>query len=189
MSLEQLANLGEFISGIAVIASVIYLAIQIRQNTQSVKSSTLATNTANWSSMLVGLADAGKSDAYLSGILGKEDIGAAHFLQFTQISRAMLVSRETQHYQYLNGALDKDVYLGYERACKDQMLVFPGFQMIWEITREGFSPAFREMVDGLISEIDEEDSFCEKVAATGNATQDRPHRLTFFSGHTGDETP
>ena len=56
MTLEQLANLGEFISGLAVIGSVIYLAIQIRQNTQSVKSSTLATNTSNWSSMLVNLA-------------------------------------------------------------------------------------------------------------------------------------
>ena len=159
MNLEQLANVGEFISGIAVIASLIYLAIQIRQNTQSVKSSTLATNTTNWSSMLVSLADAGKSEAYLSGIVGKEDIGAPHFLQFAQIARAMLVSWETQHYQFLNGALDKDIYLGYERACNDQMLVFPGFQMIWEITREGFSPAFSEMIDRLISEIDEGDSF------------------------------
>jgi hypothetical protein len=159
MNLEQLANVGEFIGGIAVIASLIYLAIQIRQNTQSVKSATLAANTTNWSSMLVNLADAGKSEAYLSGITGKEDIGAEHFLQFVQIARAMLVSWETQHYQFLNGALDSDIYRGYERACKDQMLVFPGFQMVWEITREGFSPAFSELVDKLISEIDEGDSF------------------------------
>ena len=159
MNLEQLANLGEFIGGTAVIASLIYLAIQVRQNTRSVKSSTLATNTNNWSSMLVNLADDGKSEAYLNGIVGREDIGAAHFLQFVQIPRAMFVSWETQHYQFLNGALDKDIYHGYERACKDQMLVFPGFQMVWEITREGFSPAFSKLVDKLISEIDEGDSF------------------------------
>ncbi len=159
MNLEQLANIGEFISGIAVIASLIYLAIQIRQNTQSVKSSTLATNTTNWSSMLVNLADAGKSEAYLSGIVGREDISAAHFLQFVQIARAIMVSWETQHYQFLNGALDRDIYVGYERACKDQILVFPGFQMVWEITREGFSPAFSELIDKLINEIDEGDSF------------------------------
>jgi len=159
MNLQQLANLGEFIGGLAVIASLIYLAIQIRQNTRSVKSSTLATNTANWSSMLVNLADAGKSEAYLDGIVGKEDIGAAHFLQFVQIARAMFVSWETQYYQYRNGALDSDIYLGYERACRDQMLVYPGFQMVWEITREGFSPVFCELINGLIDEIDDGESF------------------------------
>lgn len=159
MNLEQLANLGEFVSGVAVIASLIYLAIQIRQNTQSVKSSTLATNTTNWSSMLINMASDEKSEAYLNGIMGKEDISAVHFLQFVLIARAMLVSFETQYYQFQNGALDKDIYLGYERACTDQMLVFPGFQIVWKITREGFSPAFGELVDKLISEIDEGDSF------------------------------
>jgi hypothetical protein len=151
--------LGEFIGGIAVIASIVYLAIQIRQNTRSVRSSTLATNTANWSSMLVNLSSEGQSDAYLNGMMGKADISAKHLLQFVLIARAMLVSSETQHYQYLNGALDKDIYLGYERACRDQMLAFPGFRMVWEITREQFSPKFRALVDKLASEINDEDSY------------------------------
>jgi hypothetical protein len=159
MNLETLANLGEFVGGIAVIASIVYLAIQIRQNTQSVRSSTLATNTTNWSSLLVNMAGEGKSEAYLSGIVGREDISAGHLLQFVLIARAMLVSFETQHYQFRNGALDKDIYLGYERACKDQMLAFPGFQMIWDITRDGFSPAFRELVEKLIAEVNEGDSY------------------------------
>ena len=159
MSLEQLANIGEFIGGIAVIASIIYLAIQIRQNTKLVKSSTLATNTQNWSSMLVNLASLDKSDAYMNGMLGKEDISPAQFLQFIQIARAMLVSFETQYHQYLEGALDKQIYLGYERACRDQILAFPGFQMVWKITRDGFSPQFAELVDRLIGELDETASF------------------------------
>ena len=158
MTLEQLANLGEFISGLAVVGSLKYLAMQIRQNTQSVKSSTLATNTSNWSSMLVNSASLDKSEAYLSGILGKEDISPVHFLQFVQIARAMLVSFETQHYQFLHGALDKEIYFGYEQACKDQMLAFPGFQMVWQITRDGFSPVFAELVDRLIGELTEADS-------------------------------
>ena len=159
MTIQDLGSIGELIAAVATVATLIYLAIQIRQNTQSVKSSTLATNTTNWSSMLVNLADAEKSEAYLNGMLGREDSSAAQFLQFVLIARAMMVSWETQHYQYLNGALDRDIYLGYERSCKDQILVYPGFQMIWEITREGFSPAFRELVDKVINEVDEGDSF------------------------------
>jgi len=179
MNLEQLANIGEFISGIAVIASLIYLAIQIRQNTRSVKSSTLATNTSNWSSMLVNLASDTKSEAYLSGVAGKEDISPEHFLQFLLIARAMLVSFETQHYQFLKGALDRDIYLGYERACRDQILAYPGFQMVWAITRDGFSPAFAELVDKLISEISAGESYAmmqkwKVLASQRNARRQPP---------------
>jgi hypothetical protein len=109
--------------------------------------------------MLVNLASDDKSEAYLSGILGKEDISPTHFLQFVQIARAMFVSFETQHYQFLHGALDKEIYFGYEQACKDQMLAFPGFQMVWQITRDGFSPVFAELVNRLIGELTEADSF------------------------------
>ncbi len=176
MDLEQLANVGEFVSGIAVVASLIYLAVQIRQNTQTVKSSTLSTNTLNWSSMLVNIASDDTSNAYLNGMIGREDIEPQQLLQFVQMARAMLVSFETQHYQYLNGALDKEIYLGYERACTDQFLAYPGFQMIWEITRLHFSPPFVDLVDGLISGIDDGASYAIAEQWTQLARQRRLDR-------------
>jgi hypothetical protein len=39
MDLTQLANLGEFIGGVAVLVTLVYLAAQIRQNTRSVQAS------------------------------------------------------------------------------------------------------------------------------------------------------
>lgn len=38
MNLETLGNLGDFFGGIAVIATLIYLAVQIRANTQATQS-------------------------------------------------------------------------------------------------------------------------------------------------------
>ena len=40
MSLEDLGNIGEFVGAMAVIVSLVYLAVQIRQNTRSVRTST-----------------------------------------------------------------------------------------------------------------------------------------------------
>ena len=37
MDLTQLANLGEFIGGVAVVASLLYVGTQIRQNTDSIR--------------------------------------------------------------------------------------------------------------------------------------------------------
>lgn len=44
MTLEQYAAIGEFVGGIGVVITLVYLALQIRQNTKTVRSSTLATN-------------------------------------------------------------------------------------------------------------------------------------------------
>ena len=41
VSLEDLGNLGDFIGGIAVVASLIYLAFQIRRNTLAIQASTI----------------------------------------------------------------------------------------------------------------------------------------------------
>jgi len=41
MSLEDLGNIGDFIGGIAVIVSLVYLAFQIRRNTLSIQASTI----------------------------------------------------------------------------------------------------------------------------------------------------
>ena len=39
MNLTQLANLGEFIGGIAVLVTLVYLALQVRQNTSALRAS------------------------------------------------------------------------------------------------------------------------------------------------------
>ena len=39
MSLEDLANIGEFVGALGVIISLVYLTTQIRQNTRALKSS------------------------------------------------------------------------------------------------------------------------------------------------------
>ena len=43
MTIQDLGSIGEFIAAIATLATLVYLAIQIRQNTKQVEESTLAT--------------------------------------------------------------------------------------------------------------------------------------------------
>lgn len=155
MNLEQLANLGEFAGGIAVIASLVYLALQIRQNTQSVRSATLANNTQIWSSMLLEIGSKDKLDAYLQGAVGKADMAPEHFLQFFMLARALFVSFENQYYQYLHGSMDEQIYLGYERTINAEILAFRGFRMYWEQHREDYSEQFRVYVDNSLLKLPE----------------------------------
>ncbi|TDJ25860.1 MAG: hypothetical protein E2O58_02205 [Gammaproteobacteria bacterium] len=53
MSIMELGALGEFLGSIGVIATLIYLAVQIRANTNSTKAETfqrLTTEVTNWKS-------------------------------------------------------------------------------------------------------------------------------------------
>ena len=151
MNLEQLANLGELIGGIAVVASLIYLAVQIRQNTRTVKSATLAENSQLWVSMLLTLGDKNNVPAFSYGYFPLENMDPQKFTQFQLQCRAFFVSMEQQHYQYMQGTLDAETYEGYARSISRTILPFPGFRLYWDINGEDFSPLFREHLDELFA--------------------------------------
>lgn len=151
MSLEQLANIGELVGGIAVVASLIYLAIQIRQNTKIVKGATLSTNTQNWSNLIANATQPEMAEAHVAGTLGREDIDIKQFTQFFYFCRILFVAFEDQYYQFRHGTMDEEIYLGYERSFQAQILVFPGYQMYWQISKEEFSTEFFERVENLIA--------------------------------------
>ena len=67
MNWDAISALSEFIGAIAVVVTLIYLAVQVRQNTQSIKTSTLQANTALWNSMFSAIADPDITSAYLNG--------------------------------------------------------------------------------------------------------------------------
>ena len=152
MSLTELANLGEFIGGIAVIATLIYLTIQLRQSTRSLKSATLANNTNLWASMLVDVASGDKTNAYLHGSTAADHLTPDEFLQFFLICRAMFVSFECQHHQFQQNMLDKDIYDGYERSFQAQVLSMPGFRRYWQQCSHEFSNSFQDKVKDLLKD-------------------------------------
>ena len=58
MDLTQLANLGEFIGGVAVLVTLIYLALQVRHGNETARSETVRAFVADWNEqVLAPLAD------------------------------------------------------------------------------------------------------------------------------------
>ena len=48
MSIADLGSLGEFVSSLAVLFTLIFLTLQMRQNTKAVRASTAAEMTSQW---------------------------------------------------------------------------------------------------------------------------------------------
>src|SRR5215471_2832230 len=69
MSLNDLANLGQIIGAIAVVVSLVYVALQIRQNTNAVRAATSQSvheHFANWYNSLA--RDASLSKIVIDGL-------------------------------------------------------------------------------------------------------------------------
>ena len=158
LTLSQLADLGELIGGLAVVASLVYLALQIRQNTRTVRGSTLHLNTDLWASLFLRLAEPDIARAYVAGMAGRPDMKPLHYTQFFFICRAMFLGYENQYYQVRQGVLDRETYEAYQRAIATQFLAFPGFRIWWQQSRSVFSPAFAEHIDAMVAATPESDT-------------------------------
>jgi hypothetical protein len=157
MPLDQLANIAEISAAALLIVSLIYVGIQIRQNTRAVRGSTLQMNTDFWGALFLRLAEPEVARGYAEGMAGQPDISPAQFTQFFFICRAMFLGFENQYYQFRQGILDREIYLAYERSMQTQLLLFPGFRVWWQQSHAVFSPAFVARVDSMIERTPEVD--------------------------------
>ena len=157
MPLDQIANIAEISAAALIIVSLIYVGIQIRQNTRAVRGSTLQMNTDFWGALFLRLAEPEVARGYAEGMAGQPDIRPAHFTQFFFICRAMFLGFENQYYQFRQGILDREIYLAYERSMQIQLLLFPGFRVWWQQSHAVFSPAFVARVDSMIERTPEAD--------------------------------
>lgn len=125
MSIIELGAIGEFIGAIAVIATLIYLSMQIRQNTRAMEESrrlalaqTYQMRADALQDMLVTAAssDIGSVIVKLTSAGYPEDIRALDGLtreewgRFRQWQIAQQTHWDNMHFQYQQGFLDQEYY-------------------------------------------------------------------------------
>ena len=151
MTLETLANLGEFISGIVVVLSLVYLAFQVRQNTQSLRTENYARALDRVSAMQARLSE----DPDLAAIFdrGLRDTGALtpeQRIQFTWAFYEMFGAFEFMYHQSEAGALQADVWERWS-ATLTWWISLPGVQAWWRAKPTPFSSSFSAFVESRLS--------------------------------------
>lgn len=149
MSLETLGNLGDFVGGIAVVVTLIYVAIQIRDNTAQVRMNTAA---AQWSGTLHAwdAVYGGRNSEVLR--LGGEDpeqLDDGERYVWSLLMTRLVGQAETAHYHREHGALDPEVFAMHERIL-GILLLSPGGRSWWETSAAIFTHRFRAFVDELL---------------------------------------
>ena len=106
MSLSNLASLGSFVSGFAVLISLIYLALQVRQTERNQQISIRHSRVSRTVELHVALADPAVADAWLHGTRSPQEISETELSQFTNLCRAHFFHFEDSFYQREEGLLN-----------------------------------------------------------------------------------
>ncbi len=150
MSFEQLGNIGDFVGGIAVIATLFYLALQVRKQTRETRLSATRELASEFHAAIAGpVHDRELLRVYLAGIRDYEALQDLDRLQlslwFVHLFRVM----EQLHLHTTHGTVDK-IYFSSLNTGFSELLSFPGVQRWWELSSNMFSGDFSTHVEKLM---------------------------------------
>jgi hypothetical protein len=153
MSLLDLANIGSFISGVAVLISLIYLALQIRQASKHTLAAMHEARAAAINTYLQPLAnDPVLLDIVLRGNAGDPSLDRIESWRYFYVWTAFLSGYEEQFYQHKNGTVDDAHHKSFVNVmtwrCHE-----PGFRAAWSIVGSSYGPEFVAFVNGLMASV------------------------------------
>ena len=130
MSLQDLGNLGDFIGGIAIIATLIYLATQIRQNTTSIRAASRLEIASGWRTHNRQMLDPAVSRAFVVGLRAYPDMPREECNIFENLISDHAVFFQGTFALYEEGQLDRQTYEDYRTwfACQ---VATPGGNAYW----------------------------------------------------------
>jgi hypothetical protein len=152
MNWEALGAVGELIGAAGVILTLVYLAHQIRQNTRAIRAQTHQAITSANLGMAMSMAESeGLAEVLVRGLADFDSLDPPDRLRTVGWFNSFLKFGENTHYQFLQGGLEKAVWEGW-MVILENWVTQPGPREYWKERRSAFQPAFRGLVDGMLSE-------------------------------------
>ncbi len=149
MTLSELGALGELIGGVAVVVSLVYLAIQIRDSTRSARASRIqAVMTAAQSFAGVLAADTPPARVFRLGLIDSGELSEDENVQFTAQLVMMFRNFENTFVQFQLRDRDDLAWKPWEETMA-QYIAFPGFSAFWADSGSTFGHDFVEVVDSI----------------------------------------
>ena len=150
MSLSDLAALGSFVSGFAVLVSLIYLALQVRQTKRNQQISIRHSRASRIVELQLALADSAVAAAWLHGSWSPQEITPTEIGQFMSLCRALFFHFEDSFYQREEGLLNDDAF---ETVVAGARLIArsPGVRAAWRMARTNFGGRFLDFMDGVVA--------------------------------------
>jgi hypothetical protein len=154
VNLEIMTKLGQLISTFAVIISLIFVALQMRHNTKTLRIQNYSRTLDRMSAMQANMSmDENFMFIVSKGVLDPSELTSKQRIQFTWALYEMFGAFEFLYHQRERDALPDEVWERWSFTIA-WWSTFPGVQEWWEAKPTPFSADFSEFVANLISTVD-----------------------------------
>jgi hypothetical protein len=145
--LQNWALIAEIIGAIAVIISLAYVGIGVRQNTHAISASN--------HQMLVSM-DIDKNDwfkdpefaaLYVKAMQDIDQLSPTQQLQFGVFVSTIFNTWEMIFFSFKNGLMDDNVWEGWNAFYRSELAKNKSYALWWNNNKQGFSSEFRSYVD------------------------------------------
>ena len=151
MTIDQLGSIGEVIGGIAVVASLIALIFQMRQNTKAVRAASVqAANLSIGNTIALVGQNPENADVFYRGLMLPDELSESETVHFTALLTGVFVNCDAMYWDHRSGILPYEVW---EREIS--VLKFysgnPGGKRVWSFVAENMvSKPFAKYVEANI---------------------------------------
>ena len=148
MNWEAIGAIGEVAGAVGVIASLLYLSLQIRQNTRQVRVATHDGTTRDFRHFIRAVLTGGFTEVFSQGLEDYEQLDRKQRLDFAFMMFDLFKAFENVYYHYVHGTLGEDAWRAWSRLLASYATA-PGAQHYWNVRRDIFTTEFRDFIDGL----------------------------------------
>ena len=150
MSLTDLTSLASLVSSVAVLVSLLFIGLQIRQSNRNQRSLMQQGRSARNVELLSRLSDPRLSDVMLRVSNGETLTDTDYFVLYGYMA-SVFWSYEDCFFQFHSGMLDAKSWASDVTTLR-RLLGNPAYRSVWRFARGGIGDEYRSFLDGLAAE-------------------------------------
>jgi len=151
MSLEAIANIASIIASIAVVLTLIFIALQMRQTLQVTKMSAAQSATALLSQNYGRIIEFPEMAELFIRLRNEEELSEAEQMRVSNFAAIQFRYFEMLHAHVRAGIFDDDLWAG-ALVRLHETLDIPRIRTWWDGNRTSYAPSFIERVDKVYAE-------------------------------------
>ena len=147
----MLTAIGQLATVFIGVPSIIYFAIQLREQTRERRQSAVNALAVQWGDLTKALHENAEFTAlYLRGIQSFHGLDVVSKLRFSAFQNRFFKNFEGMYYSRREGILSPELWEEIERTMSD-FLAYDGVRQWWETRRHWHTEAFARIVDAIIA--------------------------------------
>ena len=146
MNWEAISAIAQMIGSIAVVLSVLYLALQVHQSTRIAKlaaQDAAATSLREVTRPFAENADLAR--VWRRGLENLQSLPAEEQARFFHSCYQFLKAFETIHFHHIHGVMDEQIWQGWCGLLR-HYIASPGMEHYWKLREDLFSARFRQFI-------------------------------------------